>query len=91
MGDQTVEALNRMIDSAGRDDLEVVSTAAGEASVLEKVLEMIRQSRDEAHALLPRNTRTWTTSDEIQAAEWVTLCGVLRKANAILEEGKVGA
>lgn len=53
---------------------------------------MLRQTRDEMHARLPRNTRAWSTSDEIHAAEWVAICGVLGRANEIIEEeGKVGA
>ena len=88
MADRTVEALNRMIDTAGRDDLIVVST--GGTSAAEKIVTMLDAVTRESREVLP--TGAWGAEDEAHAAAWLALDGVLKRARKILrDERQVGA
>lgn len=82
MADRTVEALNRMIDTAGRADLVVVSTGGDGAA--EKMVAMLVEATRISREALPSGS--WSAEDEAHAAAWLALDGVLKRARKILRD-----
>lgn len=85
MTDLTMEALNQMIESAGREDLQVVR--ASQAGALDRVLTLLQQAAGQAREAVPSKPKDqWTAADETKAGEWLVLDRVTREARAVAEQ-----